>query len=723
VQADWSAPFQPAAATHLDDRLSVLSFTDACENHSSGLWRCLDGQSSKRPDSMQMTEIDPRSAIPETDAASGKPGGSIWSRPLRTLLSLSMVAMLIIVSFALVGLDFHRARKSALDEAKDSMRVFADRIVDRLGVISGDTVTIVNLVANVANSLMTPPPERLNDKIAMLREATARSSHIDGVFVGYPDGSFFHVIDLHSQGWRTALNAPERAKTAVRTMEADQSGKRFSRVIFLDADGNRIDERAGQASGYDPRTRPWYQAALNRTDPVSVGPYQMATTGALGMTVSRAHRGNKQIVVGADVVLDTITDFLAAERMSPDTVAFIVDASGNPIIHSDHGMMERIVSPKKDDDSGPSVASDPLIASVHTGAVSAAEPSLVDVAGRTYLVAVIPIRSALLLAGDRVVVAAPLDELTASAKRGLLQGLSISAVVVMLAILCALMVARWVTKSLHLLTASAHRLQNLDFTTPIAVPSHVKEISTLGGAMNRARNAIFTFGLYVPKELVRKGIQSGTFGGRSARRQEVTALFTDIYDFTTISERYAPEEVVAMLSEYFDIFSEIVNEHGGTIIQFLGDSVFAMWNAPVPDEKHAEHACRYALAVEERLRVFNEEQRAKGLPEFRTRFGIHTGPAVVGSVGAKERLQYTAMGDTVNVASRLEGINKTYGTTILASGAVAALCSDAISFRPLGSAQAKGRKEALEIYEVLAARSEPTASPRDAEALMHQHSA
>jgi adenylate cyclase len=122
---------------------------------------------------------------------------------------------------------------------------------------------------------------------------------------------------------------------------------------------------------------------------------------------------------------------------------------------------------------------------------------------------------------------------------------------------------------------------------------------------------------------------------------------------------------------------------------------------PVADTRHAEHACRCALAVEERLEAFNSAQRASGLPEFRTRFGIHTGTAVVGSVGAKERLQYTAMGDTVNVASRLEGMNKDYGTSVLASGAVVAQCKDMVKFRPLGTAKAKGRSTALDIYEVV----------------------
>src|SRR6185312_10024777 len=156
-----------------------------------------------------------------------------------------------------------------------------------------------------------------------------------------------------------------------------------------------------------------------------------------------------------------------------------------------------------------------------------------------------------------------------------------------------------------------------------------------------ARTTIGTFGLYVPKELVRRIIVAGDFARRGAKREDVTALFTDIYDFTTISERHTPEEVVAMLSEYFDIFNETIAEYEGAIIQFLGDSVFAMWNVPLADPKHALHACKCALALQKKLDGFNSVKRAQGLPEFRTRFGIHTGTAVVGSVGAKERLQYT----------------------------------------------------------------------------------
>ncbi|WP_394891589.1 adenylate/guanylate cyclase domain-containing protein [Mesorhizobium sp. AaZ16] len=634
----------------------------------------------------------------------GQDARPTWSRPLQSLLGVTMVSLIILVSLALVGFDYYRARNSAIDDAKAEMRIFTDRLVDRFNVLSGETVSFVGVISSVANALLVPPPERLDDKIALLREFINRSEPVDGAYAGYPDGSFFHLINLKNEGWRTALGAPKNAAVGIRIIAADPAGKRNQRLMFLDSAGIVVGEIFGTATDFDPRTRPWYKAASGIEPAVSIGPYQMATTGKLGMTIAQSHDGNRRIVIGADIVLDTITDFLAAERMSADTIAFIVDTSGNPVIHSDRETMKRLMSADGGSSSLSQTASYPLIESIRSDDSWTDQPRLVEVGDRTFLVLLRPIKSALLLARHRIVVAAPLDELMAPANRALFHGLVISAVVVAAAIILALILSHVITKSLELLTESAKRLQNLDFATPVQVKSHVSEISALGKAMNRARDAIFTFALYVPKEFVRKSIQAGYFTGRAAGRQEVTALFTDIYDFTTISESRSPEEVVSMLSEYFDILDEAVTANNGAIIQFLGDSIFAMWNAPIPDPDHAEHACRAALAAEQSLVLFNKAQLAKGLPEFRTRFGIHSGQAVVGSVGARERLQYTAMGDTINVASRLEGINKMHQTTILASAAVQSACSHVIEFRPLGSARAKGRAEALEIYEVVGVR-------------------
>ncbi|HUH48666.1 MAG TPA: adenylate/guanylate cyclase domain-containing protein [Mycoplana sp.] len=636
------------------------------------------------------------------------PAKRSWHGSLRTLLGVVMVGLLLAVSGLLIVLDYYRARNTAIEAAEIQMGSFEDRLIARMQVLSGNTSGVVNLIVSVANSFLAPPSERIADKVMILRAALSRSPQIDGVYAGYPDGSFFHAVNLSSTDWRSALDAPPGATMAIRILNPNEGGP-LTYVVFYDGAGKELLQRTITGWNYDPRQRPWYRAAVGGTGPIATGPYSMATTKSLGMTVSQAHKGNPDIVVGADVVLDRVTHFIANERLTPSAVAFVLGPDKKPIMHSDRAIMRAIAASKSERDFDPASVHDPLLDVLRANPPALDTMGTVDVAGRQWVAMGSEVDSAILFAGHIAVIAAPLDELMASARAGLYQGLILSACIVGLAVLGALLLAHLITKSLHQLTNSANRLQELDFTTPIDVPTRVNEIATLGSAMNKARDAIFTFGLYVPKELVRKGMESGEFSGRNARRQEMTAIFTDIYDFTSISEKHSPEEVVNMLSEYFDILNATVNEHGGTIIQFMGDSIFAMWNAPAPDLNHAENACRAALAMKDRLDVFNDRQRSRGLPEFRTRFGIHTGPAVVGSVGANDRLQYTAMGDSINVASRLEGMNKTYSTSILASSSVVSQCQDTILFRPLGQAKAKGRSTALVVFEVIGVR-EPAAA-------------
>ncbi len=323
------------------------------------------------------------------------------------------------------------------------------------------------------------------------------------------------------------------------------------------------------------------------------------------------------------------------------------------------------------------------------------------IGGVRYLVEVTRVGPDSILAGGRIVVAAPLNELTVRADRAMHQHMVISGTILILGIGLALVISRRITVSLRLLTAQANDLRRLILTDVGRVRSRITEIAELGRAMAAARQALHSFGLYVPREIVRAIVADGQFQNRSAVRRDITALFTDIKDFTTISEVNSPEDVVTMLSAYFDVLNDEIVAHQGVLIQFNGDSVFAIWNAPNRDTDHVARGCACALAMKRAVDVFNAGQRARGLPEFITRIGVHVGPAVVGSVGAEERLQYTGMGDTINVASRLEGLNKVYGTTILVSEAVAERASQAFTLRRIDNAQVKGRVEAVTVYELV----------------------
>ncbi len=301
-----------------------------------------------------------------------------------------------------------------------------------------------------------------------------------------------------------------------------------------------------------------------------------------------------------------------------------------------------------------------------------------------------------LLTGHRIVIAAPITDFTEASAALLRKTLSIASTLVLAGILVALLISRRISRALTALTADANRIGDLDFQSRPLTHSWISEINTLARALSSARDAIKTFAVYVPRELVRKIVASGQDEAGAAVRREVTVLFTDIRDFTTISEQHSPEAVVDMLSAYFQAMNVVVQRHNGVIVQYLGNSIYAMWNAPAENPHHVEDGCRCTLALKAAIDAFNAANAEAGRPELITRYGLHTGIAVVGSVGAAERRQYTAMGDTVNVASRLEGMNKQFGTTILASAAIRQRAENLadVAFRPAWRCQRQGPQRA-----------------------------
>src|SRR5262249_23515961 len=150
----------------------------------------------------------------------------------------------------------------------------------------------------------------------------------------------------------------------------------------------------------------------------------------------------------------------------------------------------------------------------------------------------------------------------------------------------------------------------------------------------------------------------------SGQRRELTILFSDIKDFTSISEALRPAEIAAQLSEYLNSVTEAIVEESGTVDKYIGDAVMAFWGAPLELKNHAAAACRAALRAQKRIKELNASWAAEGRPAFCTRIGINTGEVIVGNMGSEQRLNYTVIGDPVNLASRLEGINKNYGTRI-----------------------------------------------------------
>lgn len=182
----------------------------------------------------------------------------------------------------------------------------------------------------------------------------------------------------------------------------------------------------------------------------------------------------------------------------------------------------------------------------------------------------------------------------------------------------------------------------------------------------------------------------------SGQAREITVLFSDIRGFTTLSEKRSPEEIVSLLNRYFSLQVDIIFRHGGTLDKFIGDAIMAFWGAPQDDPQHAEHAVAAALEMEQSLLRFKEELGEDG-KEFDVGIGIHTGKAVVGFLGSEARMDYTAIGDTVNLSSRIEGLTKGVARILVSSDTVAH-CRNAFDFSPTGSYKVKGRLQEVELF-------------------------
>jgi adenylate cyclase len=184
-------------------------------------------------------------------------------------------------------------------------------------------------------------------------------------------------------------------------------------------------------------------------------------------------------------------------------------------------------------------------------------------------------------------------------------------------------------------------------------------------------------------------------------REEVTILFTDIRDFTTLSERYAAEEIVSLLNEYFGLMIDPILRHEGTLDKFIGDAIMAVFGAPVRHEDDPLRAVRAALDMRRALREFNRRRAAAGKPTIETGIGISTGEAVAGNIGSEQRLEFTVIGDTVNTSSRLEGLTKQHAPyRIIITRPVYEAVRGEVACVPLGAEQVKGKQETLELFGI-----------------------
>jgi adenylate cyclase len=273
--------------------------------------------------------------------------------------------------------------------------------------------------------------------------------------------------------------------------------------------------------------------------------------------------------------------------------------------------------------------------------------------------------------------------------------------VALIAALVAILATRTLAKPLVAVTQNARLLGDFRFDEMRPVSSQLTEISTLSSAIRQMSASLASFKKYIPTEVVRTLFAQGIEAELGGERRELTIFFMDLVNFTGISEEIG-DDLIPFLGEYLSEMSDVVNYGGGTIDKFIGDAVMAFWGAPITNEQHALAACRAALACQARLRTLREAGATPNAEKLRARIGLNTGRVLVGNVGSRERLNYTVIGDPVNVASRLESLNKRYGSEILIGEDTYAAVKDQVAARRLDRVAVYGKAMGIEVYELLA---------------------
>ena len=474
--------------------------------------------------------------------------------------------------------------------------------------------------------------------------------------------------------------------------------------IYRDENSKIIKTTKTENVIYDPRARPWYRAAndAKKTTWSNAYVFFSGENKVLGITsASPVYDNSKKLagVFGIDMRLDSISKFLAHQKISKNGVAFIVDNQGYLIAHP------KLIAHQQEQEKARITPLKNLNIPWQTEAYNkftAAKNGFFRYRWnhKAYMASfqIIPNFKE---QQWYISVVIPEDDFVGELKRSSQMNIIIGLIILLVGSILITGFSKTVSKSLKKLVVETHKIKNFNLTEGEKIDSHIKEISQLYSGIVSMRKGLRSFKKYVPADLVRVLISKGESARLGGSKKEITILFTDIKDFTSLSESLQPEYLMQHLCRYFDQLSLIIKHNHGTIDKYIGDSIMAFWGSPSADKHHPLHACRAAYEIINALDKLNEKWRKRNKPIMPTRIGIHSGEAIVGNLGSSSRLNYTAIGDTINVGSRLESINTVYGTKIIVSQATKDLVDEYFIFRPLDCIAVKGKKESFIIHELI----------------------
>ena len=536
--------------------------------------------------------------------------------------------------------------------------------------------------------------------------------HFSWVSFGKPNGDFYGAqrrdeIDIRvaDSKWDSAQNQ------ALRTED------------YYVNDGERLIKTITKVktNDYYSPTRSWYKlATASPGQHIWTEVYVFDTSRKPGLTAAITYRRNGELVgvVSIAIELERISNYLKNLKTLRSGSAFIVNRTGNLVAFQDPS---EITDRAMNSDSR---ALRPLSGSYHrmlqvaNAAIRGADIGLQSIetpvqlvhqddSGR-YLVTITP-------AGSRsdwiIGTVIPEKDFMGRIEANYIRLLMAILGAILVVGMVAVAVSRYLfVQPMQQIIGQTRKIEQFDLASVTRVSSPIVEIDALSESVRQMSKGLGSFRRYLPADLVQTLMAKGILAELGGERRTMSVLFMDLEGFTAMSERMG-YRVVPVLGEYLGAMSDTLMAQKATIDKFIGDAIMAFWGAPNYNEEHATDACRAALNCRMRFVELQAEWARRGLPKMNMRIGLNTGRMVVGNIGSAERLNYTVIGDAVNLASRMEALNNVYGTNILISHNTFELAKYDIVARRLDAVAVRGKEEQVPIYELLAMRDETGQAP------------
>lgn len=471
-------------------------------------------------------------------------------------------------------------------------------------------------------------------------------------------------------------------------------------------EGKRVLELE-EPTTYDATVRPWYRMGMASDEPRWTEPYLFIPDNLPGISLAGRAVAPDGSLIGV-LTVDFRVSFLSKALRGLDkgygTHGVIFDDAGYVLGHSDESKTQtrdgeafRVATLADHDD--------PLVrrlASVDLTSVGHKALLEFEQDGKIYALAIHRPKfddHGALAWWTAVIV--PEAALLRDVRTHAAWSVAVAMAFLLLAVGLSVVLSRHLTESFYGFYDEMERVGRLDLGPWDREPTRILEVERLGERLEQLKGGIESFSRYVPVALVRQLMADGKIAALGGETREVTVLFTDIAGFTTTVEDTPPGELLEALGDYLSRQDAAIQRGGGNVTAFLGDGLMAVFGAPVPASDHALRGCRAALAARDQARALVEQARQAGRPAFPTRIGLNTGEVLVGNIGSPQRFDYTAIGDVVNTASRIEGLNKLYGTQVLVGDRTRRVAGEAMVFRTLELLRMKGKLQPVLVHELI----------------------